>query len=71
MLYIDQSIIDKYKDVVLDFKNDPEHVKTVIQPINTENKEKTLKIKDLIQTNGRVSLVEQKPFILSKIVVYR
>ena len=68
MQYIDQSVIDKFKDTTLDFKNDLEVTRAKVEMINEERKAAVAKTSRLININGTMSLVEQKPFILNKTI---
>mmetsp|Transcript_42720 Transcript_42720/g.50027 ORF Transcript_42720/g.50027 Transcript_42720/m.50027 type:complete len:656 (-) Transcript_42720:1095-3062(-) len=68
MLYFDDSVLDKYKNVTLDFKNDLEQTKQLTDEINECRKQASLNSKTRIAINGTVSLVEQKPFILNKTI---
>ena len=66
MQYIDQSVIDQFKDTTLDFKNDLEVTREKAEMINKERKAAVAKTGRLVSVNGTMSLVEQKPFILNK-----
>ena len=68
MLFIDQSVIEKYKDTTLDFKDNLEETRIKIDMINKERKAYADKTGRLVTVNGTVSLVEQKPFILNKTI---
>ena len=68
MLYLDDNTIDKFKDSALDFSNDLEESKKTIDVINKYRKDEAIKSQKVITVNGTVSLIEQKPFILSKTI---
>ena len=68
MLFIDQSVVEKFKDTTLDFKNNLEETRVKTEIINKERKAVADKTGRLVTVNGTVSLVEQKPFILNKTI---
>ena len=68
MLFVDQSVIEKFKDINLDFKDDLVGTREKLESINKERKYAMNNKGRIITINGIVSLVEQKPFIMNKTI---
>ena len=68
MLFLDEKVIEKYKDVNFNFNDSLEEAKSVIEEINQKQKELLLNLENVVSIGGRMSLVEQKPFILNKTI---
>jgi ATP-binding cassette subfamily C (CFTR/MRP) protein 1 len=68
-LYVDDKVLDKYGDKELDYTNDNEdNIPPSIKEIMDARKQNVNESEAKIKIAGSVSLVEQKPFIISKTV---
>jgi len=68
MLYVDHSIIEEYGDLLLDDQNRDKHARAKLDELNRRRKQASLAAGARVTINGSVSLVEQRPFILSKTI---
>ena len=68
MLYIDNSTLSHYKDTSFYLPLIGEESQQLISDFNMIRKQHSHKTGERIWINGRVSLVEQKPFILNKTI---
>ena len=68
MLYIDNSTISHYKDTSFYLHLNGEENQQLISDFNMMRKQHSLNAGERIWINGRISLVEQRPFILNKTI---
>ena len=68
MLFLDEKVIEKYEHISFNFKDNLEEAKSIIEEINKKRKELLPNLENIVSIGGRMSLVEQKPFILNKTI---
>ena len=65
MLYVDDTVISQYKSVVIRNTEKSEEVLSKYLEINEMRKNVSLQADKRVKINGRISFVEQRPFILN------
>jgi len=68
MLYVDHSIIEEYGDLLVDDQNGDNHAQAKFDERNRKRKQASFAAGARVTINGSISLVDQRPFILSKTI---
>ena len=61
-------LLNKYKNTILDIKNNIEETISKIESINNERKLALKHLSGIVKINGTISIAEQKPFIMNKTI---